>query len=212
MRPSTTCVIRGIPRTGWGEETLAARYRTFSSQLSRVWAICGSREELREVAPRARFFEEVRVYMAKWDAEDRRARGLAVPEDVQRAFSAKLQDLMVRYTNSQLTSAEVIAALVEVAKEVAAEADRGSGGRHAPRREDRLDRPRGRQGQAVLTDQAAAHQARLPAGPAARGVGAPKPHMGPNTSSADDAARAAPGVTIDSRVPHTLGAAVVRLR
>ncbi|TJZ76998.1 type I restriction endonuclease subunit R [Rhodococcus oryzae] len=182
-----------------GEETLAVRYRKFASQLSRVWAICGSREELRELAPTARFFEEVRVYMAKWDAEDRLARGQAVPEDVeralrqlmaasvesgevldiydaagmpkpslsdinvdfiaktkqaknpnlaiealrrlineesrkaarhnvvrQRAFSEKLQDLMVKYTNSQLTSAEVIAAMVEMAKEVAEEADRGA--------------------------------------------------------------------------------------
>ena len=43
----------------------------------------------------------------------------------QRAFSQKLQELMIKYTNSQLTSAEVIAALVEVAKEVQAESQRG---------------------------------------------------------------------------------------
>ncbi|WP_137725068.1 type I restriction endonuclease subunit R [Prescottella subtropica] len=182
-----------------GQETLAARYRKFASQLSRVWAICGSHDGLREFAPTAMFFEEVRVYMAKWDAEERYARGQAVPEDVQRAlrqlmaasvesgevldiydaagmpkpslkdinvdfirrtqeaknpnlaiealrklitdesrnaakhnlirqraFSERLQALMVKYTNSQLTSAEVIAALVEMAKEVAAESDRGS--------------------------------------------------------------------------------------
>lgn len=182
-----------------GQDSLAVRYRKLSSQLSRLWAICGSRDELRELAPTARFFEEVRVYMAKFDAEDRLARGQAVPEDVerllrhlmaasvesdevldiyaaagmpkpalsdinvdfidktrqaknpnlaiealrklineesrkaakhnvirQRAFSKKLQDLMVKYTNSQLTSAEVIAALVEVAKEVAQEAERGN--------------------------------------------------------------------------------------
>ncbi|WP_281250413.1 type I restriction endonuclease subunit R [Rhodococcus marinonascens] len=186
-----------------GQETLAARYRKFASQLSRVWAICGSHEALREQAPVVKFFEEVRVYMAKWDAEERYARGQAVPEDVQRAlrqlmaasvesgevldiydaagmpkpslkdinvdfirraqeaknpnlaieamrkliteesrkvakhnvvrqraFSERLQALMVKYTNSQLTSAEVIAALVEMAKEVAAESDRGS--RFAP--------------------------------------------------------------------------------
>ncbi|QXW00777.1 type I restriction endonuclease subunit R [Rhodococcus globerulus] len=186
-------------QVGDGEESLAARYRKFASQLSRVWALCGSRPELAEDALTARFFEEVRVYMAKWDAADRQARGQAVPEDVQRAlrqlmaasvesgevldiydaagmpkpalsdiniefikktteaknpnlaiealrklineesrkaakhnvvrqraFSERLQDLMLKYTNSQLTSAEVIAALVEVAKEVAAEADRGS--------------------------------------------------------------------------------------
>lgn len=185
-------------QVGEGEKTLAARYRMFSSQLSRMWAICGSRDELREAAPTARFFEEVRVYMAKFDAEDRTARGQAVPEDIeralrrlmaaavesgdvldiydaagmpkpslgdinidfvtktqqarnpnlaiealrsllneesrkvskhnivrQRAFSQKLHDLMVKYTNSTLTSAEVIAAMVEMAREVSQEAERG---------------------------------------------------------------------------------------
>lgn len=43
----------------------------------------------------------------------------------QRAFSERIRELMNRYTNQQLTSAEVIAELVEMAKEVAAEADRG---------------------------------------------------------------------------------------
>ncbi|BCN62846.1 DEAD/DEAH box helicase [Prescottella equi] len=186
-------------QVGDGQESLAARFRKFASQLSRTWAICGSHEALRELAPVAQFFEEVRVYMAKWDAEERYARGQAVPEDVQRAlrqlmaasvesgevldiydaagmpkpslkdinvdfirrtqeaknpnlaiealrklitdesrkaakhnvirqraFSERLQALMIKYTNSQLTSAEVIAALVEMAKEVAAESDRGS--------------------------------------------------------------------------------------
>ncbi|CAM2790504.1 type I restriction endonuclease subunit R [Prescottella defluvii] len=186
-------------QVGEGEETLAARYRKFASQLSRAWAICGSQEALREQVWKAQFFEEVRIYMAKWDAEERYARGQAVPEDIQRAlrqlmaasvesgevldiydaagipkpsladinvdfirkaqdaknpnlaiealrklindearksakhnvvrlraFSEKLQTLMVKYTNSQLTSAEVIAALVEMAKEVAAESNRGS--------------------------------------------------------------------------------------
>ncbi|MGW4017753.1 type I restriction endonuclease subunit R [Rhodococcus ruber] len=181
-----------------GDETLAARFRKFSSQLSRAWAICGTHPDLGGLAADAKFFEEVRVYMAKFDAEDRQARGLAVPEDVrralrqlmaasvesgevldiydaagiprpsltelnaeflaraehaknpnlaiealrklineearkvarhnlvrQRAFSQRLQELMNKYTNSQLTSAEVIAALVEVAQEVQAEGDRG---------------------------------------------------------------------------------------
>ncbi|WP_417714999.1 type I restriction endonuclease subunit R [Rhodococcus kronopolitis] len=185
-------------QVGEGEQTLAARYRTFSSQLSRVWAICGSHEELREQVRDAQFFEEVRVYMAKFDAEDRAARGQVIPEDVeralrtlmaasvesgevldiydaagipkpslsdinvefitktrqarnpnlaiealrtlineesrkaakhnvvrQRAFSERLQELMRKYTNSQLTSAEVIAAMVEMAQELALEAERG---------------------------------------------------------------------------------------
>lgn len=48
----------------------------------------------------------------------------------RRAFSERVTELMSKYTNQQLTSAEVIAELVELAKEVAAEADRGA--RFAP--------------------------------------------------------------------------------
>lgn len=44
----------------------------------------------------------------------------------QRAFSERLKELMKRYTNWQLTSAEVIAELVKMAQEVAAEDDRGT--------------------------------------------------------------------------------------
>ena len=45
-------------------------------------------------------------------------------------FSEKIKELMNRYTNQQLTSAEVIAELIELAKEVAAEGNRGA--RFAP--------------------------------------------------------------------------------
>nr|WP_280508032.1 DUF3387 domain-containing protein [Nocardia flavorosea] len=43
----------------------------------------------------------------------------------QRAFSEKIRELMNKYTNQQLTSAEVIAALIELAREARAERDRG---------------------------------------------------------------------------------------
>ncbi|QWF81871.1 type I restriction endonuclease subunit R [Amycolatopsis sp. CA-230715] len=43
----------------------------------------------------------------------------------QRAFAERITELMRKYTNQQLTSAEIIAELIEMAKEVAAEADRG---------------------------------------------------------------------------------------
>ena len=155
-------------------------------------------DKLYEQDIKARFFEDVRVWMAKYDAEARRASGQAIPEDVERllrrlldaavesegvldiyaaagmptprlsdlnvefiaaakqakhphlaiealrkliseesaratghnvvrrrAFCARLTEVMNRYTNQQLTSAEVIAELIEMAKEVAAEADRG---------------------------------------------------------------------------------------
>lgn len=44
----------------------------------------------------------------------------------QTTFSERLQDLMVRYMRQQLTSAEIIAKLVEMAKEIANDANRGS--------------------------------------------------------------------------------------
>ena len=43
----------------------------------------------------------------------------------QRAFSQRITEVMNRYTNQQLTSAEVIAELVELAAEIAAESRRG---------------------------------------------------------------------------------------
>ena len=182
-----------------GEETLAARYRRLSSQLARAWALCSTAQDIQPLRPEIAFYEEVRVWMAKFDAEDRQARGEPIPDDIarllsklitdstvtgeivdiytaagmpkpslsdlnpdfvaktqqasnphlaiealrklineesvkatrnnivrQRAFSERVTELMVKYTNQQLTSAEVIAELVELAKEIAAEGRRGA--------------------------------------------------------------------------------------
>lgn len=182
-----------------GEEKLSGQFRRLASQVARAWAIAGRADELVPRRRDAQFYEEVRVWMAKFDADDRQARGEPVPEEVQRllarlmadavasgevldiyaaagmprpslselnaefaaktqeaenphlaiealrklimeetrsvtkhnlvrqrAFSERLAELMTKYTNQQLTSAEVIAALIEVAREVAAEADRGA--------------------------------------------------------------------------------------
>jgi type I restriction enzyme R subunit len=184
-----------------GEETIAAAYRRYSAQLSRAWALssgAGS-PELEARRPEIQIYEEIRVWMAKYDASDRQARGEPVPEDIQRllgqliasatasgdvldiyeaagmpkpslddlspefiaktqrarnpqlaiealrkllteesvrttrnnlvrqrAFSERITELMNKYTNQQLTSAEVIAELVALAREVAAEANRGN--------------------------------------------------------------------------------------
>jgi type I restriction enzyme R subunit len=181
-----------------GEESLAAQFRRVAGQLSRAWAIASGTDALVALRDEARFFEEVRVWMAKFDAEDRQARGEPIPADVQRilnelvagavvstevldiydaagmpcpdltaldeeflahareserphltvealralieaesrassrhnlvrqrAFSERLLDLMRKYTNQQLTSAEVIAAMIALAQEVAHERNRG---------------------------------------------------------------------------------------
>lgn len=183
---------------GEGEESLATKYRRFSGQLSRAWALCSGSETLAELRPEIQVYEEIRVWMAKYDAADRQASGEPVPEEIQRllgnliasatssgevldiydaagmpkpslddltpefiaktqkarnpqlaiealrkliadesasstrnnvirqrAFSERITELMKKYTNQQLTSAEVIAELVELAREVAAEGKRG---------------------------------------------------------------------------------------
>lgn len=180
------------------EESLAAAYRRLSGQLSRAWALCSGGEHLPELLPEIKMYEEIRVWMAKMDAEERQASGQPIPEDIsrllgsliasstvsgevmdiyeaagmpkpsledltpefmaqtqqaknpqlaiealrkliseeamrttrnnairERAFSERITELMKKYTNQQLTSAEVIAALVELAREVSKEKDRG---------------------------------------------------------------------------------------
>lgn len=181
-----------------GELTLAQRYRQTAASLDRLYALCSSSGEINDLRDDITFFQAVRVWMAKYDVEDRRSRGLPIPAEValylreltagvieaggvtdiyaaagidrpdlahldeaylerlrasktpnlaiealrraieqamrkvtrhnivrQEAFSTRLIELMRRYTNQNLTSAEIIAALVEMAKEVSAEADRG---------------------------------------------------------------------------------------
>ena len=181
-----------------GEIGLAGRFRQLAGQLGRAWALAAGYENLSDVRDEVRFYEEVRVWMAKYDAAERVARGEPVPEEVtrllrqlayeatgsdevvdiyaaaeitppdfnqltpaalaqaqqsanphlaiealrdailaeaarsagaslvrQRAFSERLSDVMLRYTNSQLTAAEVLLELWELAKDISAEAKRG---------------------------------------------------------------------------------------
>ncbi|SDP90871.1 type I restriction enzyme, R subunit [Actinopolyspora xinjiangensis] len=180
------------------EEALGAKFRRLASQLSRAWALCSSSQDVQELRPVVRFYEEVRVWMGKFDAAERQAEGKPVPEEVQRmlssliatstapgeivdiydaaglpkpslselgpdfqvkaqsasnphlaiealrsllteesdkvtkhnlvrqrTFSERITELMRKYTNQQLTSAEVIAELIAMAKEVADEGNRG---------------------------------------------------------------------------------------
>ncbi|MCZ0912460.1 type I restriction endonuclease subunit R [Gordonia amicalis] len=180
------------------EDTLGGRYRSLSAHLARAWALAGGKETLEELRPTVQFYEEVRVWMGKFDAADRQAEGRPVPEEIkrllsslvarstasgdivdiyeaaglpkpslsdlgpdfetkakaatnphlaiealratlteesaratrnnivrQRDFSERITALMNRYTNQQITAAEVIAELIQMAKEVAAEGSRG---------------------------------------------------------------------------------------
>jgi type I restriction enzyme, R subunit len=183
-----------------GELTLGERFRAASAQLARMYAICSSSGALVDLRKDIAFFEEIRMWMAKYDAEERRARGETVPPDVelylrqltagaieaggvtdiyaaagierpdlshlddafirrmqeqrnphlaiealrrlveqemrrvtkhnivrQQSFSDRLAELMRRYTNQNLTAAQIIAELVAMAKEVSADACRGDG-------------------------------------------------------------------------------------
>jgi type I restriction enzyme R subunit len=89
-------------------------------------------------------FTNVRIMVVKLDAAEREARGLPRTADVERylaqlaaeivdaadvvrqeSFSARLEELMTKYMKQQLTSAQLIAKLVAMAKEVSADAQRG---------------------------------------------------------------------------------------
>ena len=183
-----------------GQEPLSATFRRFSGALARAWALASSDARVASLRPEIAFYEEARVWMAKWDAEDRQARGEPVPEEIsrllsellvsaasadggvldiydaagmprpslmdlgpsfalhvqqaanphlaiealralvnqesvkatrnnalrRRAFSERVNELMTKYTNQQLTSAEVIAELIALAQDVVAEASRGA--------------------------------------------------------------------------------------
>ncbi|MGB3954285.1 MAG: type I restriction enzyme endonuclease domain-containing protein, partial [Brooklawnia sp.] len=182
-----------------GELTLGDRYRTLSAQLGRIWALASGAQTLAELKTEVRFYEEVRTWMAKYDAKEREANGEPIPDEImrvlrgavadatatgaitdiyqaagiprpslqaltpemladfqradhphlaiealrdlllqevrsvtsgnvvrQRAFSDRIAELMNRYTNQQLTAAEVLAELANLVSEVSTEGQRGT--------------------------------------------------------------------------------------
>lgn len=182
-----------------GEATLADRFRKLAGHLSRAWALCAGSPTVEGLRPTVKFYEQVRVWMAKFDAQERQAAGKPIPDEIkrllsalvyestasdgivdiydaaglpkpslsdlspeyeaiaqqspnphlaiealravlmeeaaaatahnlvrQRAFSERISELMRRYTNQQLTSAEVIAELIQMASEVSQEGNRGA--------------------------------------------------------------------------------------
>lgn len=181
-----------------GEQSRQERFRARANHLARMWAVASGSSTLADRLGEAQFYEEVRVWMAKLDAQERQASGQPIPDDVQRilaelvngstaaggivdiyqaaglerpslselradyaemaqratnphlaiealratlteeatnvtrnniirqrAFSERLKELMNRYTNQQLTSAEVIAELAAMANDIAHEGNRG---------------------------------------------------------------------------------------
>ncbi|WP_298807666.1 type I restriction endonuclease subunit R [uncultured Gordonia sp.] len=193
LAPDTPGVeIDGQPKSA------AVRYRELAGNLARAWALAGGDQSLAELRPDIKFYEEVRVWMGKIEANRRQAEGKPIPEDIrrllsrlvadstasgeivdiyeaaglpkpslndltpdfeakarsaanphlaiealratlteesrratrnslvrQREFSDRITELMRRYTNQQITSAEVIAELIAMAHDIAAEGNRG---------------------------------------------------------------------------------------
>ncbi|WP_250285315.1 type I restriction endonuclease subunit R [Frankia sp. CiP1_Cm_nod2] len=74
-RPGNTARDGQLPR--------AARFRDAAARLERAYALCAVRDELDDLRPDIAFFHAVRVSMAKLDAEERRAAGLPVPDEVE---------------------------------------------------------------------------------------------------------------------------------
>jgi len=72
-------------QVGEGEATLADRFRQASAQLVRMYSICSSSssDKLPPLRLDVAFFEEIRIMMARFDAEERRARGEAVSPDIE---------------------------------------------------------------------------------------------------------------------------------
>ncbi len=73
-------------------ERLVDRFRSLSSQLARAWALCTGSDELAPVRFEVQFYEEVRVCMAKFDANARRASGEPIPAEVARLLAALIAD------------------------------------------------------------------------------------------------------------------------
>jgi type I restriction enzyme, R subunit len=66
-----------------GEPSLSERFRRAAGQLARMYAIARTHRDLADVRDDIAFLEEVRMQNAKFDAEERRARGEAIPPDVE---------------------------------------------------------------------------------------------------------------------------------
>lgn len=180
------------------ELTLAEKFTQAAGQLARAWGLCSGSGKLDHLRSEIQMYEEIRVWMAKFDAQERTDSGQPVPDiqrllgaliatstgatgevlDIyeaagipkpslddltpefaaktlqarnpqlaieslrdlvlneskkatktneirQKLFSQLVTELMRKYTNQQLTSAQIIAELIELAKEVAEESHCG---------------------------------------------------------------------------------------
>ncbi|GEL18667.1 hypothetical protein PA7_25040 [Pseudonocardia asaccharolytica DSM 44247 = NBRC 16224] len=103
-----------------GDEPLAERFRKASANLARFYALCASTGAMNPYRDDIAYFEALRRLI---EQETRRATRHNVVR--RQSFSDRLLELMRRYTSQNLSAAEVIAEMVAMAREVAADAARG---------------------------------------------------------------------------------------
>jgi type I restriction enzyme R subunit len=189
--------VRAENLRGLGEPDLVQRFGKAERVLLRAFAMCPTHPDVQGLRDDIEFFDSIRVWLAKLDAEERSARGLPNPPEVELAlrqlaseavaagkaidifaaagidrpdltslddafierlranphpnlaiealrtmlerqiratnphnlvaqdrFSKRLIDAMRRYTNNALTTAQIIAELVQVAKDLSADSQR----------------------------------------------------------------------------------------
>src|SRR5699024_12209737 len=69
---------------GQDEVTVGERFRQLANHLARAWALCSGSENLTHLRTTAQFYEEVRVWMAKYDANERQANDQPIPDEIRR--------------------------------------------------------------------------------------------------------------------------------
>jgi type I restriction enzyme R subunit len=78
--------VRAENLRGRGEPDLAERFAKAVRVLLRAFALCPAHPDVQEYRDDIEFFDSVRIWMAKFDAEERTARGLPNPPDVELAL------------------------------------------------------------------------------------------------------------------------------
>ncbi len=73
-------------------ESIYARYRRLGGQITRAWAIGGGSDVLEARRADFHFHQEVRIYLAKLEADERRASGRPVPQDIARLLRSLIVD------------------------------------------------------------------------------------------------------------------------
>lgn len=78
--------VRAENLRGRGEPDLAERFGKAVRVLMRAFAMCPAHPDVQELRGDIEFFDSIRIWMAKFDAEERSARGLPNPPEVELAL------------------------------------------------------------------------------------------------------------------------------